>query len=189
MKITFIKSTPFGSVAVLWSLIGGKPKIVRVILSRPGCSAVEGARRSFSDAEAADCSLIDAVCSDISASLNGRRIRFSLELVRLDLCSPFQQAVLRAEHAIPCGNVSTYNLIAAHLGRPGAARAVGHALACNPFPVIVPCHRAIRSDRTLGGYQGGLAMKQALLVAEGIRFDGKGRVVVESLHYGRTGNV
>jgi methylated-DNA-[protein]-cysteine S-methyltransferase len=56
-------------------------------------------------------------------------------------------------------------------------------LANNPFPIIVPCHRAIRSDRTLGGYQGGLEMKRALLEGEGIRFDSKARVLVGSMHY------
>jgi len=50
----------------------------------------------------------------------------------------------------------------------------------NPFPIIVPCHRAVRSDLTLGGFQGGLSMKRALLEAEGIGFDSSGRVAVDS---------
>ena len=68
----------------------------------------------------------------------------------------FQESVLRAEATeIPRGRVSTYKLIAEHVGTHNGARAVGTALARNPFPLIVPCHRAIRSDRRLGGYQGG----------------------------------
>jgi alkylated DNA nucleotide flippase Atl1 len=67
--------------------------------------------------------------------------------------------------------------------------AVGHALAANPFPIIIPCHRAIRSDGSLGGYQGGLAMKRSLLEREGIRFDGgdasKTRLVAGSRAHGR----
>jgi methylated-DNA-[protein]-cysteine S-methyltransferase len=59
--------------------------------------------------------------------------------------------------------VSTYQRIAGHLGSPQAARAVGTTLAHNPFPIIVPCHRAIRTDGTLGGFQGGMEMKRALL--------------------------
>jgi alkylated DNA nucleotide flippase Atl1 len=55
-------------------------------------------------------------------------------------------------------------------------RAVGTALARNPFPLVVPCHRAVRSDRTLGGFQGGLEMKRALLEMEGVEFDSKNRV-------------
>jgi len=65
---------------------------------------------------------------------------------------------------------------------PAAARAVGNALAGNPFPIFVPCHRAIRSDRTLGGYQGGAAMKRALLEMEGLAVSNKGKVISDSLY-------
>jgi O-6-methylguanine DNA methyltransferase len=94
--------------------------------------------------------------------------------------------ISNAGFGIPRGKLSTYNLIARHVGKPSAARAVGRALATNPFPIIIPCHRAIRSDRTLGGYQGGLAMKRALLEMEGINLDGRGRVVTSAFFYGGT---
>jgi methylated-DNA-[protein]-cysteine S-methyltransferase len=74
-----------------------------------------------------------------------------------------------------------------HLGKPNGVRAVGNALANNPFPLIVPCHRAIRSDCHLGGYQGGLEMKRALLTKEGISFDSVGRVKCSRLHYDHQG--
>jgi methylated-DNA-[protein]-cysteine S-methyltransferase len=183
MKKTIIESTRFGSVAVLWSFIRGRPVLARVILSQPGLSAEGRVSDRFPEAAASTCPAIAAICSDIAASLNGQRIRFSLRLAQLDLCPSFQQAVLRAEHGIPCGSVSTYRLLAIHLRKPRAARSVGNALANNPFPIIVPCHRAIRSDRSLGGYQGGLAMKRALLESEGIQFDTKGRVQLARLHY------
>ncbi len=83
----------------------------------------------------------------------------------------------------PYGQVSTYTFIASHLGVPKGARAVGNALANNPFPLIMPCHRAIRSDLTLGGYQGGLEMKQTLLASEGIHFDDSGRVKYPAFYY------
>ncbi len=108
--------------------------------------------------------------------MKGEDIVFSLEAVDLSLCSPFQASVLQAEHAIPRGRVSPYKLIADYLKKPGGARAVGNALATNPFPIIVPCHRAVRSDRRLGGYQGGLDMKRDLLEKEGIVFDKRNRV-------------
>ena len=84
---------------------------------------------------------------------------------------------------IPRGRVSTYKRIAAHLGSPTGARAVGNALAGNPFPIIIPCHRAVRSDMSLGGYQGGLSMKRRLLEMEGITFDDTGRIATKKLFY------
>ncbi|MCK7468651.1 MAG: MGMT family protein [Desulfosudis oleivorans] len=71
----------------------------------------------------------------------------------------------------------------AYSGSRSAVRAVGQALATNPFPIIVPCHRAVRSSGELGGYQGGPAMKRALLEREGVAFDAAGRVVVPRFHY------
>lgn len=115
--------------------------------------------------------------------LEGEAVRFPLEMLDLAQCSEFQQRVLRAEHAIPRGRVSTYGRIARHLGQPGAARGVGRALARNPFPLLIPCHRAIAADGTLGGYQGGLAMKRALLEMEGVTFSSAGRVE-ETFYYG-----
>jgi len=81
-------------------------------------------------------------------------------------CPTFQQKVLRAVSTIPCGEVRTYKFIAKQIGNPKAARAVGRALANNPFPLIIPCHRVICSDGKLGGYQGGLKMKRSLLKME-----------------------
>jgi methylated-DNA-[protein]-cysteine S-methyltransferase len=88
-----------------------------------------------------------------------------------------------AEREIPRGWVSTYGRIATHLGVPGGARAVGGALARNPFPIIIPCHRAIRSDGSLGGFQGGPDMKRALLEFEGVGFSSTGRVAAERFYY------
>jgi methylated-DNA-[protein]-cysteine S-methyltransferase len=101
----------------------------------------------------------------------------------MGICSGFQQEVLRAEHGIPRGSVSTYQRIARHLGSPNGSRAVGNALANNPFPIIIPCHRAIRSDRSLGGYQGGVKMKRTLLEMEDIEFDDTGRIATEDFFY------
>jgi methylated-DNA-[protein]-cysteine S-methyltransferase len=127
--------------------------------------------------------MVRAVAADIRRFLAGGEISFSLDFAAMSACPSFQQAVLRAEHAIPRGRVSAYGLIARRLGRPGASRAVGNALATNPFPIIVPCHRAVRSDGALGGYQGGPAMKRILLEREGVPFDRAGRVAVPRFFY------
>jgi AraC family transcriptional regulator of adaptative response/methylated-DNA-[protein]-cysteine methyltransferase len=79
----------------------------------------------------------------------------------------FQEAVWRELRKIPAGETRSYADIAAAIGEPGAVRAVGTANGSNPVAVLVPCHRVIRSDGTLGGYAGGLDRKRKLLAAEG----------------------
>lgn len=149
---------------------------MRIFLSRPDRSAEQMSAKRFPQATPASCPLIDTLTEQIDRFLEGENINFSLTHIGLEICSPFQRAVLLAEYDILRGNVSTYGLIAARIGADRGARAVGHALAENPFPIVIPCHRAIRTDRTLGGYQGGLPMKRHLLSMEGIPFDQQGRV-------------
>jgi methylated-DNA-[protein]-cysteine S-methyltransferase len=180
-----LKPTPFGPVAIIWSIINGIPKIIRVLLSRPGLSAEDNAFKLYPDSSSSSCLEIENIADSMKAHLEGEDITFSLDATQMPLCSSFQESVLQAEHGIPRGSVSTYKLLAEHLGRPNGARAVGNALANNPFPLIIPCHRAVRSDLHLGGYQGGLEMKQALLAMEGIYFDDLGRVIVSRFYYGR----
>ena len=76
-----------------------------------------------------------------------------------------------------------YGRIARKLGVPGGGRAVGSALAANPFPLLIPCHRAVRSTGELGGYQGGLEMKKALLEMEGVVFRSPTRVSLDKVYY------
>ena len=85
----------------------------------------------------------------------------------LSRCSPFQQRVLEALNQIPRGEVRTYRQLAEQIGQPRAMRAVGHALATNPIPVLIPCHRVIRTDGGLGGYTPRVENKGALLNWEG----------------------
>ncbi len=178
-----LRQTPFGPVALLWSVEGGRPKIRRALLSKPDASAEHRVKAAFPDSVSYSSAEVAVVADQVVAFLAGKDVCFSLDMVRLDLCSPFQQKVLLAEYGIPRGRVSTYQRIARHLGNVNAARAVGTALANNPFPIIIPCHRAIRSDGTLGGYQGGLGMKRALLEMEGIRFDRQGCLLGGEVFY------
>ena len=183
MNKKIVAPTPHGSVVIIWSATDRGSRIVRILLSRPAMPAIRRASGLYPTARTASCAEVDTVASGIRALLEGEAIEFSLDVTALSSCGEFQRRVLRAEHAIPRGSVSTYKLIAAHLGVPGGARAVGNALAHNPFPLIVPCHRAIRSGRSLGGYQGGLGMKRALLTREGITFDASGRAECARFHY------
>jgi methylated-DNA-[protein]-cysteine S-methyltransferase len=80
--------------------------------------------------------------------------------------TPFQMAVWRATRAIPRGQTRTYGQLAAEVGRPGAARAVGAAEGANPVPIVVPCHRVVGASGDLTGFGGGLALKRRLLELE-----------------------
>jgi methylated-DNA-[protein]-cysteine S-methyltransferase len=82
--------------------------------------------------------------------------------------SLFTQSVLTATTQVPFGHLSTYRDIAQQVGRPSATRAVGNALGRNPIPVIIPCHRIVRSDHSIGGYTGGIEIKERLLSLEGV---------------------
>jgi methylated-DNA-[protein]-cysteine S-methyltransferase len=88
-----------------------------------------------------------------------------------------------AEYAIPLGKISTYGRIAKHIGHPRAARAVGTALATNPFPLVIPCHRAVRTNGYIGFYQGGVNMKRTLLQREGVKFTSDTRVDMLDVFY------
>jgi methylated-DNA-[protein]-cysteine S-methyltransferase len=95
----------------------------------------------------------------------GRKVAFpdKLDLTR---ATPFQQAVWTAARRIPYGETRSYRWVAARIGKPQAARAVGQALGRNPLAIIVPCHRVVASDGGLGGFGGGLKMKRYLLWQE-----------------------
>jgi len=179
-----LRETRFAPVAVLWSAGRDRPGVERILLSRPGMTAREKIGVLFPAAVRSSNPEVGALLDGIEDFIAGGDVRFPLDSIRLDRCSPFQRSVLVAEHAIPRGRVSTYRLLAGHLGNPKAARAVGTALATNPFPIVIPCHRAIRSDGSLGGFQGGLAMKRALLMLEGVAFRDESRVDFPNLHYG-----
>jgi methylated-DNA-[protein]-cysteine S-methyltransferase len=81
--------------------------------------------------------------------------------------TPFQRKVLRVVRTIPYGETRSYKWVARKIGRPKAARAVGQALKKNPYLVIIPCHRVIRSNGKLGSYSKGTQKKRKLLKIEG----------------------
>ena len=175
--------SPFGTLALLWQDAPEGPRVCRVLLPEDAKPTEMMLQALHTEARPGLCLAMANLGKRITSFLEGQDIVFPLDILALETCPEFQQRVLRAEHAIPRGWVSTYGRIAAHLGAPGAARAVGNALANNPFPILIPCHRAIRSDGTLGGFQGGLQMKQALLTMEGVEVSPDGKVPVDLFFY------
>ena len=108
---------------------------------------------------------LDAASREINEYFAGRRRTFDLPL-DFSLARGFRAAVLSHLPDIGYGHTASYAAVAAAAGRPRAFRAVGTACATNPLPVVVPCHRVIRSDGSLSGYAGGPAAKRALLALE-----------------------
>lgn len=96
----------------------------------------------------------------------GRRLVFRLHL-DLEQGTAFQRRVWRALLDIPYGQTMSYKDLALHIAQPSAVRAVGAANGANPIPIVVPCHRVVASDGSLGGYSGGLDIKRSLLELEG----------------------
>lgn len=109
---------------------------------------------------------LDMAAFELDEYFAGRRTVFDLPL-DLSLSSGFRQLVQRYLPQIAYGHTESYKQVAQLVGHPKAVRAVGTACATNPLPVVVPCHRVIRTDGTLGDYIGGLAAKTALLSLEG----------------------
>lgn len=89
----------------------------------------------------------------------------------LSSCTPFQRAVLEKTAEIPRGEVRSYGWVARQIGHASAVRAVGTALGRNPVPVLIPCHRVVRSDGRIGNYALGPEAKQRLLTTEGVDLD------------------
>jgi methylated-DNA-[protein]-cysteine S-methyltransferase len=108
--------------------------------------------------------VLDDAVAQLAEYFAGRRRCFDLPLAPEG--SPFQRRVWDRLRQIPFGTTTSYGQLATDLGRPGAARAVGHANARNPIAVIIPCHRVIGASGSLTGYGGGLAVKKHLLDLE-----------------------
>ncbi len=111
-------------------------------------------------------SRLDLVRRELDAYFARTLTAFTVPLDRA-LASGFRRTVQEHLSTIPYGTTESYADVARLLGNPGASRAVGSACATNPLPIVVPCHRVLRSDGTLGGYAGGLPAKLALLDLEG----------------------
>lgn len=157
-----VVETPIGRLMV----IGGGRGVVRVAFEREGFPAVLA-----TVAEKVSPRLLhapwklDAIAREFDEYFSGRRREFQTP-VDFVLSSGFRLSVQRELPAVGYGRTITYRELAERLQNPRAVRAVGTACATNPLPVIVPCHRVVRTDGALGGYLGGLKAKTTLLELE-----------------------
>lgn len=109
--------------------------------------------------------LLHSLQQDLEAYFAGRDITFEWPFA-WEQGSPFEKAVWQALRKVPYGEMRSYQWVAECIGRPRAVRAVGNANGKNPFSLVVPCHRIIHKDGSLGGYTGGATIKKALLALE-----------------------
>ncbi len=149
----------------LW--IGSTEKgiiFIRYIHGIPSPAALQALEKQYKVQE--NRHFFTELISQLDFYFNGQPVHFK---TKLDLTgTPFQKKVWRAVQQIPRGQTKTYGQIASELGSPGASRAIGAANGANPVPILVPCHRVLASGGKLGGYAGGLKVKDALLRLEGV---------------------
>jgi methylated-DNA-[protein]-cysteine S-methyltransferase len=150
-------ATPAGLAAISF---GADDALVDATATRLGATAAERPER------------LDDVRRELDEYFAGDRQVFGVPLDRC-LSTGFRRAAQEAISRIPYGAVASYGDIAAGAGQPGASRAAGSACRTNPIPVVVPCHRVLRSDGSIGGYAGdmagGLDIKRHLLALEGVQ--------------------
>jgi methylated-DNA-[protein]-cysteine S-methyltransferase len=149
-----VAATPKGLVRVSYSEFRGDDDVLEDLARRVSPRVLEAPAR------------LDGVRRELDEYFEGRRERFDTPIDWTYLAG-FTRDVLRATAKIPFGDVSTYAGVAQAAGSPRAVRAAGNALGANPMPVVVPCHRVLRTGGSLGGYTGGLERKEFLLRLEG----------------------
>ena len=176
-------SSPFDVFTIIWEENDSDLQVQRIFLSDPEITSEIKTFEAFKTIESGSTSVINSLGNKILKFLEGEKIDFDLQLIGFDQCFEVQKKVLLAEYDIPRGWVSTYKRIANKIGMPKGARVVGNALARNPFPIMIPCHRAIKSNGELGGFQGSIEMKRALLKMEEMDFSNKGKVITNNIFY------
>lgn len=171
-----IVQSPFGDAAILWSEGGQGPRIIRVLLPIFEEGTLTEILGMAPGAVRKSCEAVAKLADGLQAFMKGKAVSFDTAPLAMNRVPSFHRKVLCVLARIPRGRVSTYAAVAARAGSLSGARAAGQGCAKNPFPILFPCHRVIRSDGFLGGFGGGLPLKKAFLELEGVTFDARGKV-------------
>lgn len=159
-----LEDTLIGSIAVAMKEVG----VIAVNFDQTEETFTKRLANEFEGVIVRSVEKTEEVKRQLGSYFAGKRTGFNLPL-SLEHLSEFQRKVLMATLEIRMGQVTTYGEIARRIGRSHAARAVGQALARNPIPILIPCHRVLAADGSLHGYSGagGIVTKRRLLVHEG----------------------
>ena len=164
MQRAMIFRSPWG-----WMGLAESPKgIQAIVLPRRSKRAVESELRAQlgEPLQQEQSARLEEASRQLLDYLAGRRNTFDVPL-DLSQGTSFQRQVWRTLQRVPYGKLRSYQWIAARVGGRHYARAVGNAVGANPLPIIVPCHRIVAHDASLGGFSGGLSIKRKLLSLEG----------------------
>ena len=159
-----------GKIGMLWVQKNAAPLIIHIMLPQKDIPITETISKNCPGALEQSHEKLKKLCLQIQNFLEDSPVSFSLEFININLCYDFQKKILLETRQIPRGKVISYGRLADRILAPGAARAVGSALARNPFPLIIPCHRVVKSTGYLGNFGGGPEMKRFLLQMEGVPF-------------------
>jgi methylated-DNA-[protein]-cysteine S-methyltransferase len=163
MTLGHIRVAEAGLVVHAWSSPAG---LVALHLAEvPAAGSAVGGRPVRGVEIGGPDALLEELAAGLRAYLRGGALAWDGPL-DLRGVTDFQQAIYGAVREIPRGETRTYAAVARAVGSPQAVRAVGNALHRNPVPLVVPCHRVLRSDGGLGGFAGGVALKRKLLALE-----------------------
>ena len=165
-----------GDMGVLWMKKGAEPSVVSIFLPRKGLPMAGFIENLYPGAEDGAHRKLEGLCDQLRRYMEGVDIDFSLALLDMDLCYDFQKRVLLKAKKIPRGKVIPYGKLAEGINAPGAARAVGTALAKNPFSLILPCHKVVRASGQIGNFGSGPEMKRTLLRLEGVEVSEEGKI-------------
>ena len=146
-------------------VVGSENGVKKIILPQKSPETVHRLMRQEDRNLQEGTAYFTELCLRLKKYINGDRVRFE-DKIDFHKASPFQLQVWDATCSIPWGETRSYGWIAQQIGRPHHSRAVGQALASNPVPLVIPCHRVVGQDGYLTGYRGGVPLKKYLINME-----------------------
>jgi methylated-DNA-[protein]-cysteine S-methyltransferase len=162
----FLFSTDFDSVAIVWFRKNKSVKIKEIVITNPEFSAEQRVAVKYQASNFSTCEKVTQLAEIIKNYCQGKNEEFDLDIFDFDEIPKFRKDVYLSLFKTKRGETLSYGELALISGYPGAARAVGTAMKNNPFPFIIPCHRVIKSDGSLGGFFGAEEMKRLLIEKE-----------------------